>query len=155
MSLLPCSLVLGMFLLVLTSSAAFAGPYFERQLRPGEYIPSVRSIACNTRAQLDSILSAYSVSYQNGKATFKASRRATEFDVAAGQIAPVCLELWFFAIIPIRTISSAPYRVISADGSVHRLHIIEAIPVGPDGLPAEASYYLSSRWRVAFGDTAL
>ena len=136
------------FLLAATGGPVLADPYFEHRLRPGELIPNVRAIACNTPAQLDVILSAYSVDYQSGKAAYEASRRSTEYDLTTGQIASTCDELWFFAIVPVRTISWKPYHVIFANGTVHRRYIIEAVPVGPDGAHAKPSYFMSSRWRV-------
>ena len=132
-----------------------ADGYFEKKLQPGDFVPKVRAIACNQPAQLKAILEAYSVSYEDGKAAFERQFQAREFDAAAGQVAPVCDEMWFHGIIPVRTLSEEPYEVRFANGSVHRRYIIEAVPVGPNGVAAEASYYLSSRWRVAERDRFL
>ncbi|MGI9506194.1 MAG: hypothetical protein ACR2RE_24405, partial [Geminicoccaceae bacterium] len=133
--------IFGFLLLGWLSAPAVAQDYFEKKLRPGSFVPKVRAIACNQAAQLEGILEAYSVSYRDGKAAFEKSFQAREFDVAAGQIAPVCDEMWFHGIIPVRTLSEEPYKVWFANGSVHRRYIIEAVPVGPDGVAAEASYY--------------
>ena len=134
---------------------AAAEEYFETRLQPGGFVAKVRAIACNQPAQLEAILEAYSVSYEDGKAAFDQHFREREFDIAAGHVAPVCDEMWFHGIIPVRTVSDQPYQVKFANGSVHRRYIIEAVPVGPDGVAGEASYYLSSRWRVATRDRHL
>lgn len=145
----------GALLLGWLSAPAVAEGYFEKKLRPGGFVPKVRAIACNQPVQLKAILEAYSVSYQDGKAAFERSFRAREFDAAAGHVAPVCDEMWFHGIIPVRTLSEEPYEVWFANGSVHRRYIIEVVPVGPDGAAAEASYYIGSRWRVAERDRFL
>ena len=128
--------------------AALGQGHIEPVLIPGERVPKVRAIACNTANQLADVLEAYSIDYRTGKAAFEAKRKIRDYDGAAGQIAPVCDEVWFTAIIPVRTVSPVPYKVHFADGSVHRRYIIEAMPVGPDRKPAEVSYFISSRWPV-------
>ncbi|MGI9509923.1 MAG: hypothetical protein ACR2QJ_11330 [Geminicoccaceae bacterium] len=117
-------------------------------MKPGQQIRDVRAIACNKPDQLETILNAYSVSYHAGKAAFEAMRAVMAFDAAMGRQAPVCDEVGFAAIVPVSTVSSTPYSVHFADGSIHRRYIIEVKPVGPDRKPAEASYFISSRWRV-------
>lgn len=69
-----------------------------------------------------------------------------------GRQAPVCDEVRFTAIVAVSTVSSRPCDVHFADGSIHRRYIIEANPVGPDRKPAEASYFINSRWRVRDAD---
>lgn len=134
---------------------AAASPPHRVVLVPGEPVPAVRAITCNTYEQLVSILVAYSQSYQDGQAAFEKQRHLKAFDEAAGQMAPACDEVWFKAVIPIRTMSKQPYNVRFADGSLHQRYAIEARPVGPSGVPSSVSYFISSRWRVLSLETAL
>lgn len=134
---------------------AVAEPLIEPSLQPGKPVPTVRAIACNAAEQLTSILAAYSRSYREGRAVFEQQRQTKAFDQAAGQMAPVCDEVWFTAVIPIRTLSKRPYDVRFADGSLHKRYVIEARPVGPSGVPSDVSYFISSRWRVLSLETSL
>lgn len=127
----------------------------EPTLIPGTKVPTVRAIVCNRAIQIAEVLKAYSESYNAGRRVFEEKREKEAYDFAADRMAPICDEVWFSAIIPIRTISTKPYNVYFADGSTHLRHIIEVKPVDPDGRSAEASYFISSRWRVARLDTGL
>lgn len=132
-----------------------AEPLLEPFLTPGKSVSTVRAIACNTSDQLASILSAYSRTYEAGREAFERLQHTEVFDAAAEQMAPACDEVWFTAVIPVRTVNPEPYDVHFADGSVHRRYVIEIKPVGPDRKPARTSYFISSRWRVLSLETAL
>ncbi len=146
----------GVFLLALSGQNTIeAQSLIEPFLTPGRSVSNVRAIVCNTPEQLAAVLSAYSVDYATGLAAFKNQKHTEEYDLAAEQMAPACDEVWFTAIVPVRTISTKPYNVYFADGSRHLRHIIEIKPVGAEGQPAEASYFISSRWKVMSLETAL
>ena len=157
MSICKCvlSILLALVLSQSASTLSVAEPVIEPFLAPGKVVPTVRAITCNTAKQLASILDAYSRSYQAGRAVFERHQNIRSFDAAAEQMAPVCDEVWFTAIIPVRTISNEPYKVWFADGSVHKRYVIEAKPVGPSGVPSSVSYFISSRWKVLSVETAL
>ncbi|MEM9439075.1 MAG: hypothetical protein AAGA73_01375 [Pseudomonadota bacterium] len=147
---------LGLFALsFLCHGAAVPQPLLEPYLTPGKRVSTVRAITCNTPEQLEAVLSAYSFSYAAGRKAFEDQREKEEYDAAAEQMAPACDEVWFTAIVPVRTVSREPYRVQFADGSFHQRHIIEIKPVGPSGKTGNASYFISSRWRVISLETAL
>jgi len=140
---------------LLYQSAAVSQPRLEPYLTPGKQVSNVRAIACNTPEQLAAVLSAYSFSYATGLKAFESQREREEYDAAAKQMAPACDEVWFTAIVPVRTVSRRSFRVQFADGSFHQRYMVEVKPVGPNGRVADASYFISSRWRVISLETAL